>query len=58
MLVEFENPAIVQPQSFPDCVPALHGRIKRADPRLIAMHKLTVDINDQVAISLIGFLKH
>jgi hypothetical protein len=58
MLVEFENPAIVQPQSFPHRVATLHGGIKRADRSLIAMHKLTVYINGQVTISLIEFLKH
>ena len=58
MLVKFENPALVQPQPFPDRIAALHGRIKRADPGLIAVHELTVDANDQVAISLIKFLKH
>ena len=58
MFVKFENPAIVQPQSLPHRVAALHGGIKRADSGLVAMHEVTVDINDQVAISLIKFLKH
>src|SRR4030095_16681370 len=58
MLVKLENPAVVQPQSSPHCIPALHGGIKRTDPRLIAMHELTVNINDQIAISIIEFLKH
>jgi hypothetical protein len=56
--VEFEDPAFVQPQSFPYRIPALHGGIKRTDPCLVAVHELAVDINDQVAISLIEFLKH
>src|SRR4030095_785613 len=58
MLVKLENPAVVQPQSFPHCIPTLHGGIKRTDPSLIAVHELTVDINDQIAISLIEFLEH
>jgi hypothetical protein len=58
MLVKFENPAIVQPQSLPHRIATLYGGIKWADPCLIAMHKLTVNINDQVTISLIELLKH
>jgi hypothetical protein len=58
MFVKFENPAVVQPQSFPHRIAALHSRIKGADPGLVAVHELTVDINDQVAISIIKFLKH
>jgi hypothetical protein len=58
MLVKFENPAIVQAQPLPHRIATLHGGIKRADPRLIAMNKLTVNINDQVTISLIELLKH
>ena len=58
MLVKLENPAIVQTQPFPHCVAALHSRIKRADPGLVAMHKLPVDIHNQTAVSLVEFLKH
>src|SRR5436190_10023147 len=58
MFVKFENPAVVQPQSFPHRIASLHSRIKGANPGLVAVHELTVDINDQVAISLIKFLKH
>ena len=56
--MEFENPAVVKPQSFPDCVPALHGGIERTDAGFIAMHELTVDIDNQVAIFLVEFLEH
>ena len=38
--------------------PALHCRIERADPGFVAMHQLPVDVYDQVAVSLIKFLKH
>jgi hypothetical protein len=58
MFVELENPAVVQPQSLPHRVAALHSRIKRTNPCLIAVNQLTVDINDQIAISLVEFLKH
>ena len=58
MLAQFENAPVVKTQTFPNRIATLHGGIKRADPCLITMHKLTVDINDQITISLIGFLKH
>src|SRR5437899_6062720 len=58
MFVELENTAIVETQSFPDCIAALHRRIKRADPSLVAMHELPVDIHNQVAVSLVEFLQH
>jgi len=58
MLMQLEDASVVKPQSFPDCVTALHRGIKRTDPGFIAMHELTVDIDDQVAISLIKSLQH
>src|SRR5436190_22132281 len=58
MLVKFENPTIVHPQSFPNGVATLHSRIKWADPSFVPVHQLTVDVNDQIPISVIKFLKH
>src|SRR5262245_22934991 len=58
MLVKLENAAVVHPQSFPNRIATLHGRIKRTDAGFVAVYELTVDINDQVAISLVEFLKH
>ena len=58
MFAQFENPPVVKSEAFPDSIPTLHGRIEWTDPGFIAMDELTVDINDQVKISLIGFLKH
>src|SRR5215831_12208786 len=58
MFVKFEDPAVVQPQSFPHCVTSLHGRVKRADPSLIAMHQLSIDVYEQISVSLVEFLKH
>src|SRR6185369_15885703 len=58
MFVELKNSAVIQAQPFPDCVAALHCRIERSDSGPIAMHELPVDIDNQVAISLIEFLKH
>src|SRR5439155_10177162 len=58
MFVELENSTVIQAQPFPDCVAALHCRIERADPCFVTMHQLPVDIDDQVAVSLIEFLQH
>jgi hypothetical protein len=58
MLMQLEDSSVVKPQSFPDCVTALHRGIKRTDPGYIAMHELTVDIDDQVAILRIKLLEH
>jgi hypothetical protein len=58
MLMQLEDASVVKPQSFPDCVTALHSGIKRADPGFIAMDELTVDIDDQVAILPIKLLGH
>jgi len=57
MLVQFENPAVVNSQPFPDGIPTLHRRIERADPGFIAMKQLTVDVNDQIAISFVEALQ-
>ena len=58
MFVELENPAVVQSQTFPHSVTTLHRRIKGADSGLVAMHQLTVDVYNQIAISFVEFLKH
>ena len=58
MLVQFENATAVKPQSFPNGVATLHRGIKRADSRFVAMNELTVDVNDQIAVSFVEFLKH
>src|SRR6266571_96135 len=58
MFVKLENPAVVQTQPFPHRVTALHGRIKGADPSIIAMHQLSVDVHNQVAVSFVEFLQH
>src|SRR4029077_15761070 len=58
MFVQLEDAAVVKSQSFPDRVTALHRRVERADPCLVAMHQLSVDVYEQVAVSLLEFLKH
>ena len=49
---------VVQPQPLPDGVAALHGRVERADARLVAMHEPAVDVDDQVAVALVERLLH
>src|SRR5712691_6768395 len=58
MLVQFEDAAVVKTQSFPDRVTALHGGIERTDPGFAALHQLTVDVYDQVAVLRVKFLQH
>src|SRR5260370_19707293 len=58
MLVQFENATAVNAQSFPNGVATLHRRIERTDSRFVAMNQLTVNVNDQIAVSFVEFLKH
>src|SRR4029077_15216692 len=58
MFVQLEDAAVVKSQPFPDRVTALHRRIERADPCLVAMEQLSVNVYDHVAVSLVEFLKH
>ena len=58
MLVQFEDPTVVKSQPLPNRVAALHRRIERTDPGLVPMHELTIDVDDQVAVLGIKFLKH
>jgi hypothetical protein len=58
MFVQLEDPAVVESQPFPHGITSLHCRIERADPSLIAMHQLSVDVYNQISVSLVEFLKH
>jgi hypothetical protein len=58
MFVQLEDATVIKAQTFPDSIPTLHRRIEWTDPSLIAMDELAIDINDQVAISLVEFLQH
>ena len=58
MLGQAEYLAVVKPQSFPDGVTALHHRIKHTDASFIAMKKFAVDVDLDVFVSRIVFLKH
>src|SRR5689334_20116273 len=58
MFMKLEDASVVEAQPFPYCVTSLHCRIKRADPSLIAMHQLSVNVYEQISVSLVEFLKH
>jgi hypothetical protein len=58
MLVQFKNAAVVEAQSLPNRVTALDNGIERANPGLIPMHELTIDVNHQVFVLRIKFLQH
>jgi hypothetical protein len=58
MFAQFENPAVVESKAFPDGIPTLHSGIEWADPGFVAMDQLAVDVNHQIAISFVEFLKH
>src|ERR1700736_4658830 len=45
-------------RTFPNCVAALHRGIERAHSGFVAMHKLAVDVDDQVLVLGIEFLLH
>src|SRR5207248_9671042 len=58
VFVKLEDPTVVESQSFPDRVTALHRRIERADRSFVAMRQNSVDVHDQVAVAFVEFLKH
>src|SRR5205085_6799659 len=58
MLVQFKNPALIKPQSFPNGIATLDGGIERADARVVAMNKLAIDVDHQIAVSFVEFLQH
>ena len=44
--------------SFPHGVAALHGRVERADRGLVAVDELAVDVDEEIAVLVVGFLEH
>src|SRR5205823_6481114 len=58
MLVESKDATVVQAQALPDRVAALHDGVERADGGLVAMHEPAVDVDDEIAISLVERLEH
>ena len=45
VFVQFEDAAIIEPQSFPDRIATLHRRIERADAGFVPVHELAVDVH-------------
>src|SRR5438552_1363280 len=58
MFLELKDAAVIQPQSFPHRVAALHNRIKRTHARLITMHQAAIDVDYKIAVFLVKLLKH
>ena len=58
MHIKPENTAFVKPKALPDSITTLHYRIKRANPSLITMHQLTIDVYDKIFIKIVKFLQH
>jgi hypothetical protein len=58
VFVQFEDASVVESQTFPNRVAALHGGIERTNASLIAMYEPPVDIYDQIAILLVKLLEH
>src|SRR5262249_16774815 len=58
VLEQFKNAAVVESQSFPDRIAPLYHRIEGTHPGLVAVHQLTVDVDDQVFVFRIKCLLH
>ena len=56
MGVELEDAARVDPQTFPDRVPALDRAVEDRDPGLGARQELATDVDQDVGIARIGEL--
>ena len=57
MLGQPKDASLIEPQTFPYAVTALHDAVERADTGLIAMDELTVDVDDEIPVPLIKLLK-
>ena len=58
MLLEREDPALVEPQAFPHGVATLDRAVEWAHAGLVAVRELAVHVDDQVAVPLVEFLLH
>jgi len=58
VLVQPEDPPVVQPEPLPDRVAALDGRVERAHRGVVAVGEPAAHVDDQVAVALIEDLKH
>jgi hypothetical protein len=58
MFSEFEDATFVEPETLPDSVAPLHGRVERAHGGLVAVDQIPVDVHDQVFVLLVESLMH
>ncbi len=58
VLRQAEDRSAVNAQPFPDRVASLDGGIERADPGPVAVHQLTVDVDQDVAVAFVEGLEH
>ena len=58
MFVQFENAAVIEPQSFPNRVATLDRGIKWTDAGFVPVHQLAVDVHQQIAVLLVELLEH
>jgi hypothetical protein len=58
VLVQPEDPPVVQPEPLPDRVAALDGRVERAYRGAVAVGEPAAHVDDQIAVALIGCLQH
>jgi hypothetical protein len=58
MHIKPENTAFVKSKALPYSITTLHYGIKRANPSLITMHQLTIDVYDKIFIKIVEFLQH
>ena len=58
VLGQAEDFAVVNAQPFPDRVTTLYCGVEWANAGLVAVQQLTVDVDKQIAVFLVEFLKH
>ncbi len=58
MLIQLEDSPVIKPQSLPDRITSLHRRVERTNAGFVAMNELAVEVDQQVAVSLIKLLQH
>ena len=58
VLVEFEDPPVVEAQTLPYRVAPLHCRVEGADAGLVTVDQLAVDVDEEVLVLGIELLEH
>ena len=53
VLVQLEDPAIVEPEPLPNGIASLHDGVEGADARLVPVKQPAVHIDDQVAVAFV-----